>query len=88
MFDHVQDYVNDIVAFRRLPLDTQLDLVGDITAYWARQKIEALDRAKKTRVDSVVEAQRYYAIEKQWESYNQNLKKKIELKTAEIRQGL
>ena len=88
MYDHILPYANDIVVFRRLSVEQQLELIADIVAYWAHLKIEALDAAGKTRVDSCLPAQRCEAIEKQFQSYNLNLKKKIDLETERLKRGL
>ena len=88
MYDHILLYANDIVSFRELSIEEQLDLIADIVAYWAHQKIEALDAAGKTRVDSCLVAQRAELIEKQWTSYNQNLKKRIDLETEKLKRGI
>jgi len=88
MYDHILLYANDIVSFRTLSIEEQLDLVADIVAYWAHQKIDALDAAGKTRTDSCIPAQRAEAIEKQFQSYNLNLKKKIDLETEKLKRGV
>lgn len=81
-------YASDTTAFKRLALEEQLMLIADITLYFAELKLWALEVNGKTRVDSCLEAQKYYAKEKYWEQLNQNLKKKAELETAGLRRGL
>jgi len=86
--DHIAQYVDNINEFRKLDFDTQLNLVGDIIAYWGEAKIDALDEAGKTRVDTCLPAQRFYNIEKMWDNYQLNLKKRADIENNKLRRGV
>ena len=81
-------YAADPEAFKALEIEDQLSLVADIILHYAQLKTGALREAGKTRVDSCIEAQEFYDLEKYWERMNQNIKKVAEMETARLRSGV
>jgi hypothetical protein len=79
------EYIEKPAKFRELDIQDQLMLIADIVLYFADMKVWALERNGKTRVDSCIEAQRYYNREKYWESINMNIKKAADIVAADRR---
>lgn len=79
------EFIDDAKAFRSLGLEEQLAVTADIVLYWADMKVWALEKAGKTRVDSCIEAQKYYNREKYWDSIQMNTKKLADLAVADRR---
>lgn len=74
--------------FRELEVKEKLNIIADVAHYWRTKKIEALEVSGKTRVDSVVEAQKYQANEVYWTQLNQNIKKVADLEVEELKRGI
>lgn len=81
----ISELVENAPAFKVLDLEDQLSLIADIVLYWADMKVWALEKADKTRVDSCIEAQKYYNREKYWDNMQMNLKKRAEIAAADRR---
>jgi hypothetical protein len=81
----VAAYTQDAAGFQHLELDEQLMLIADIVLFWADMKVWALERNGKTRVDSCIEAQKYYNREKYWDDIQMNLKKRADIAAADRR---
>lgn len=81
----VAAYINNPAEFKELELEEQLLIIADIVLYFADMKVWALERNNKTRVDSCIEAQKYYNREKYWDSLNMNIKKRADIAAADRR---